>query len=100
MLLDGVFVIVKGKYIGPERPGPWTILLEKLSIDVLRMGPVFVLFGCCWLLWIIGFWTQQSWVYPAGIILGVLTLWYLPLGTILSLVILFILITKSRQLGI
>ena len=26
MLLDGLFVLFKGKYIGPAKPGPWANL--------------------------------------------------------------------------
>lgn len=51
MLLDGIFVMFKGKYIGPENPGPWANLFYKLNIDVFKLGPVFILFGILWLIW-------------------------------------------------
>ncbi len=50
MLLDGVFVMLKGKYIGPEKPGPWALLFNKLSINVFKLGPCLLCTdwcGCC-----------------------------------------------------
>jgi len=29
MLLDGIFVTAKGKYIGPEKPVPWLTFSTK-----------------------------------------------------------------------
>lgn len=49
MLLDGIFVIIKGKYIGPEKPGPWANLFYKLDFNVFKLGPVFIIFGVLWL---------------------------------------------------
>ena len=92
MLLDGIFVMMKGKYIGPEKPGPWANLFYKLNIDVFKLGPLFIFFGLLWLVWLYGLWTNQGWAYSFGIIISILTLWYLPVGTIFSLIILLILI--------
>jgi len=52
MLLDGIFVMMKGKYIDPEKPGPWAELFYKLNIDVFKLGPVFIIFGLLWLTWL------------------------------------------------
>ena len=92
MLLDGLFVMIKGKYIGPEKPGPWANIFYKLNIDVFKLGPLFILFGLAWLTWLYALWTNQNWAYIAGIFISVLTLWYLPVGTLFSLIILTILI--------
>ncbi len=35
MFLDGIYVLLKGKYIGTERPGPWSLLFEKWNIDII-----------------------------------------------------------------
>lgn len=35
-LLNGIFVTVKEKYIGPEKPAPWAQIFDKLNIDVYR----------------------------------------------------------------
>ena len=100
MLLDGIFVMLKGKYIGPEKPGPWASIFYKFDINVFKLGPLFIAFGILWLTWLYGLWTNQNWAYYFGIIISILTLWYLPVGTVFSLVILVILVTARRKLGI
>jgi hypothetical protein len=87
MLLDGIFVMIKGKYIGPEKPGPWANLFYKLNVDVFKLGPVFIVFGLLWLIWLYGLWTNQNWAYHFGLIMSILTLWYLPVGTLFSIII-------------
>jgi len=100
MLLDGIYVLLKGKYIGPEKPGPWANLFEKLSFDVFKLGPIFIAFGIVWLIWIFGLWTNQQWTYTLGLIISILTLWYLPIGTLISLIILGVLIFARQKLGV
>jgi len=99
MLLDGIYVMLKGKYIGPEKPGPWSNLFYKLKIDVFNLGPLFIAFGFLWLFWLYCLWTNQSWTYVFGIITSILTLWYLPVGTIFSVIILLILVFSKQKLG-
>jgi len=99
MLLDGIFVILKGKYIGPEKPGPWAYLFYKLNIDVFKLGPLFILFGLMWLIWLYSLWTNQSWTNIFGIIVSILTLWYLPVGTFFSLIIIVTLFLSKQNPG-
>jgi hypothetical protein len=96
MLLDGIYVMMKGKYIGPARPGPWANLFEYMNINVFKLGPLFIVFGLVWLIWLYSFWTNQSWSYLLGIVISVLSLWYLPFGTLFSLIILGFLIFTRR----
>lgn len=100
MLLDGLYVMLKGKFIGPEKPGPWANLFLQLNIDVFKLGPLFVLYGALWLIWLYGLWTGQSWAYTLGLTLSVLTLWYLPVGTLISVVVLTLLLTARAKLGL
>lgn len=100
MLLDGIYVLVRGKYIGPEKPGPWAELFYPFGIDVFSLGPLFVVFGLLWLTWLYGLWTRKGWAYRFGLILSVLTLWYLPVGTLLSLIILLALVLGRKRLGL
>ncbi|PID30346.1 hypothetical protein CR973_03005 [Candidatus Saccharibacteria bacterium] len=100
MLIDGVFVMMNGKYIGPEKPGPWALLFEKLGIDVFKLGPLFVVFGVLWLVWIYGLWTVQPWAFPLGIIICLLTLWYIPVGTVFSLIVLAVILFARKNIGI
>lgn len=95
MLIDGIHVMLKGKYIGPPEPGPWAGIFNKLKADVFKLGPLFIAFGLAWLVFVASFWTQKTWAYPLGIAVSVLTLWYLPVGTIISVIVLILLI-RSR----
>ena len=100
MLLDGIFVMIKGKYIGPEKPGPWANIFYKFDINVFKLGPLFIAFGFLWLIWLYGLWTNQNWAFIFGLIVSVLTLWYLPVGTVFSLVVFVILLTARHKLGL
>lgn len=100
MLLDGLFVLFKGKYIGPEKPGPWANLFYKLNIDVFKLGPLFIIFGLLWLIWLYALWTNQNWTYVFGLTISILTLWYLPVGTLFSVIILVVLLTAKNKLGL
>ena len=100
MLLDGIFVMIQRKYIGPEKPGPWANLFYKLNIDVFKLGPVFIVFGLLWLIWLYGLWTNQNWTYTFGLIISILTLWYLPVGTLFSIIIFLVLIFARQKIGL
>ena len=100
MLLDGIYVMMKGKYIGPPKPGPWSYLFEKLNVDIFKLGPLFIAFGLLWLIWLYSLWTNQGWTYVFGIVISILTLWYLPIGTIFSIIILLILVFSKHRLAL
>lgn len=99
MFADGLYAILKGKYLGPEKPGPWANLFYKLNIDVFRLGPVFILYGLLWFVAVYGFWNNQGWGYPFGLILAILTLWYLPVGALISVIIIGMLLFGKSKLG-
>lgn len=87
MLIDGIYVMTNGKYIGPEKPGPWASLLSLTGIDVFKLGPLFVLFGIAWLVFAAGMFWEANWAKSLGLILSISTLWYLPFGTLISVVV-------------
>lgn len=99
MLIDGIYVLLKGKFIGPEKPGSWANLFYKFDVNVFKLGPLFIVFGLLWLAWVISLWTNQSWSNVFGIIVSILSLWYLPVGTILSIAIMLILVFAKQKLG-
>ncbi len=100
MLIDGVYVIVNGKYIGPEKPGPWSDIFSRLNIDVFKLGPMFITFGLLWLQLIYALQTSQSWTYWYGIILSIATLWYLPFGTLIAVLTIALFIFFRNRIGI
>jgi hypothetical protein len=100
MLIDGIFVLLKGKYIGPEKPGPWANFFYSLNIDVMRLGPLFIVFGILWFAWLYAFLSGQGWAYGFGIIISLLSLWYLPVGTLIPIIVLIVLLTARQKLGL
>jgi hypothetical protein len=100
MLIDGVFVMFKGKYIGPEKPGPWANLFYKFNIDVFKLGPLFIVFGLAWLAFVYGLHTNQTWTYIFGLVISILSLWYLPVGTVISIAVILILFFAKNKLGL
>lgn len=100
MLIDGIFVLLKGKYIGTPKPGPWASVFYKMNVDVFKLGPLFVVSGLLWLTWLYALWRQHNWAYALGIFISVATLWYLPIGTVFSLIILLVLLLAKNKLGL
>ena len=96
MLIDGVYVIANGKYIGPEKPGPWASVIGLTGVDVFKLGPMFVLFGVAWLVFAGAFFSDAAWARTLGIVLSILTLWYLPFGTLISMVVLMALVFSVK----
>lgn len=96
MLVDGITVMVKGRYIGPPEPGPWAGLFRAFGINVFSLGPLFLIYGIAWLILVYGTLTNQAWSIRYGLVLAILTLWYLPIGTLMS-VIAFILLLLLRR---
>ena len=92
MLIDGIYVIANGKYIGPERPGPWASLISFTGADVFKLGPLFILFGLAWLTFVGALFVDAGWAKGFGLLLSVVTLWYLPFGTLISIVVFIALI--------
>jgi hypothetical protein len=99
MLADGIYVLINGKYIGPEKPGPWANIFQYFNIDVFKLGPLFVLFGLAWLCFITAYISNSDWAFTFGAIMCILTLWYLPAGTIFSLIILVLLMVLRSKAG-
>jgi hypothetical protein len=98
MLFDGLHVLLKGKYFGPDKPGPWSLLFIRLGIDPFKLGPLFILLGLLWLAGLALVFTGKPWaLYAAGAV-AIASLWYLPVGTLLSvvyLVLLYLLLPRA-----
>ena len=91
MIFDGLHVMLRGKYFGPERPGPWSIPFERLGVNPFALGPLFITLGVMWLVFAGATVTGHAWGRVGAAIAAVASLWYLPLGTILALVYLALL---------
>jgi hypothetical protein len=100
MVFDGVHVLLRGKYFGPDRPGPWSAPFVKLGVDPFALGPLFIALGAAWLVCLIALLSGQAWGWWGALIVAAATLWYAPLGTVLALVYLALLwFTNLRGAG-
>jgi hypothetical protein len=88
MLVDGVYVMLNGKFIGPEKLGPWASVLSITGVDVFKLGPMFMIFGLAWLVFVFCLFSNAGWAFWYGAVLAVATVWYLPVGTIISIIVL------------
>ena len=101
MTMDGFHVMIKGKYIGPEKTWPLgQNLFCKFKINVFKLGPLFIILGLSWLLWLYGLWNAEDWAFIFGLIISVLTLWYIKVGTFISIIIIILLLIFKEQLGL
>ena len=91
MIFDGIHVVVRGKYFGPERPGPWSIPFERLGVNPFSLGPLFIVLGMLWFAFAAATLADRSGGRTGAAIVAVASLWYLPLGTVLSLIYLALL---------
>ncbi len=91
MLADGIHVMLKGKYMGPPQPGPWRKVFEFADIDPLSLGPLFIVFGVAWLVSIIILHSSFAGATHLAMAIAVASLWYLPVGTLLSVVFIVLL---------
>jgi hypothetical protein len=86
MIFDGIHVIALGKYFGPDRPGPWSIAFTRLGVNPFSLGPLFIGLGVLWLVFAIAMLSGHGWGRTGAAIVAIASLWYFPLGTILSLI--------------
>src|SRR3954469_13503142 len=98
MLFDGIHVIVHGKYFGPDKPGPWSSIFIKVGINPFSLGPLFILLGVLWLVFLVGTLRGDAWGWYFAAIVAIASLWYLPVGTVLSMVYLITLLIGRATL--
>jgi hypothetical protein len=99
MVFDGIHVLLRGKYFGPEKPGPWSAIVRAVGLDPFKLGPIFIAMGVMWLTLLIATQCGLRWGWWGALIVAAGSLWYLPLGTALSaLYILLLMAVRSHVL--
>jgi hypothetical protein len=96
MTFDGLHALILGDYLtrttGPfaGQLGPWSSLVSAVGIAPRStiMKSIFVLFGVAWLAAIAGFLRRGRRSTATLAALAVATLWYLPVGTLVSTLVL------------
>lgn len=95
MLADGVRFLASGAYFGTG-VGPWAALVSRAGIEPLSrtMASGFVVFGALWLAAALVLLAGRARV--AVVVLAVATLWYLPVGTVLSVIVAVLVLRAGR----
>ena len=96
MLVDGSRALVSGDYFTPNtgrhagRLGPWATLLERLGLDPrsTAVKSAFIVVGLATVVAVIGHFLGATWARPALFLVAVAGLWYLPFGTLISVLLL------------
>ena len=96
MTFDGLRALVVGDYVTPTtgpfagQLGPWSGVVSAVGVaprsETMKM--VFVIFGVAWLSAATGFLLRARRSAGALAVLAVATLWYLPIGTLVSSLVL------------
>jgi len=105
MTFDGLRALVVGDYVTPTtgpfagQLGPWSGVVSAAGVEPRSavMKTVFVIFGVTWLSATAGFLIRARWSTGALAGLAVATLWYLPVGTLVSILVLIGLAILRRR---
>jgi hypothetical protein len=100
MAFDGSRALIVGEFITPKsgpgagQLGPWRHLVEQVGLNPrgTLMKLIFAVYGLSWLALAIGFWRGASWSWSAMLIAAIGALWFLPIGTLLSMLQIILLV--------
>jgi hypothetical protein len=104
MTFDGSRALVVGDYVTPRsgthagQLGPWHHVVTAVGIAPRStlMKTIFVTYGVIWLVVVLGFMRKASWATAAMLVAAIGALWYLPVGTVCSILQIAGLIWLSR----
>ena len=96
MAFDGWHALMTGDYVTPKTGrhagelGPWAGVVSKAGIPPrsTTMKLIFALYGSAWIVVIICFALAMPWAWAAMLIAAGGAVWYLPFGTLLSVMFL------------
>lgn len=90
LTFDGIRALTKGDYVtsADGKLGPWSSVVSKFGLEPRSavMKWLHVILGVAWLLSGVCYFAGISAGRPALLVCSGLTLWYLPVGTLLSIV--------------
>jgi len=105
LAFDGGRALVVGDYVTPRsgrhagQLGPWSGVVRAVGIEPRStlMKAIHLVLGLVWLAVIACFAMGQGWAWSGMLVCAVLGLWYLPFGTLLSLVQIVLLLTPALR---
>lgn len=94
LAFDGSRALVVGDYVTPQsgpyagQLGPWAKIVEAVGIEPRStlMKSIHLVLGLAWLGITICFVLRLPWAWSGMVLCAVLGLWYLPFGTLLSVI--------------
>jgi hypothetical protein len=84
-IFDALYFMQTGYFFGSNEPGKWADVLRAASISPSSFAPALLALGCLWLTSAFATLAHHSWWQPFLVSTAILTLWYIPFGTGLSL---------------
>ena len=91
MIFDGFHVLTTGKYYGPPEPGPWASLVSALGFHPFSLGPAFLILGFAWVMAATLLLLKPAVGRILSLCLAVVTLFYLPVGTLYAVCVIALL---------
>lgn len=88
MAFDGTRALIVGDYVTVDgQLGPWANLVSAIGIEPRStlMKSVFAIYGVVWLLIVAAFAVNMPWAKTAMLAASAGALWFLPVGTLFSL---------------
>jgi len=108
LTFDGTRALISGDYITPRsgpsagQLGPWSKLVSSIGIDPrsTSMKSIHIVLGILWLISSLMFLAKPGLGWFALVGCSISSLWYLPIGTVLSIVelcLLFLPLTRNLR---
>jgi hypothetical protein len=105
LLFDGIRAFATGSYTTPTsgefagQLGPWARVVAAIGLDPhgVVVRAVHLLLGASWLAVAAGVLRRRPWASRVLLVAAVLTLWYLPVGTIAAVVVIALLLVRRRS---
>ena len=108
MCFDGGRALIVGEYVTPGsgryagQLGPWSKVVSAVGIEARStlMKSIFLIFGLAWLGIMVCFGLALEWAWWGMLVCAIAASWYLPFGTLLSLIqIVLLLLPPLRGSG-
>lgn len=105
LAFDGGHALIVGDYVTPKSGqyggelGPWAKIVSAAGIDPRStlMKWIHLVLGLAWLGIMICFVSRLPWAWAGMLLCAVLGLWYVPFGTLLSLIQIILLCLPSAR---
>ena len=104
---DGGRALMVGDYVTPKsgqyagQLGPWKHVVSAVGIEPRStlMKSIFLVYGLAWLAVAVCFCFNVSWAWWVMVFAAVGSLWYLPFGTVLSVIQIVLLMLPPVRAG-